>query len=369
MGWLADAAAARLAAGLHRELKPRDEHATLLDLASNDYLGLSRDARVVEAAAKAIRIWGTGSTGSRLVTGSTALHADLESALAAFVGAPAALVYSSGYLANVGAITALAGPDCLIVSDAGNHASLVDGCRLAKSEVVVTPAGVLHAAEAALENRSQPRALLVIDAINSVDGLLLPLAQWHQLARRQGAMLVIDDAHGVGVRGGGRGSVAEARIAAEPDVVTTVTLSKSLGAQGGAVLGAAAVIEQLIDTSRTFIFDTGLNPAAAGAALAALGIIEDEPELAADVLRRASDLANSAGVRPTDSAVIPVLIGDAHRALRMASAMREKGVLVGCFRPPSVPIGTARLRLTARANLTDGQLELFRQTLRAVSSE
>jgi 8-amino-7-oxononanoate synthase len=368
LAWLSTAAAERTAAGLHRSLLPRqaggrDE----LDLASNDYLGLARDPRVLAAAVAALAEWGAGSTGSRLVTGSTELHAELERALANLVGAPAALVFSSGYLANLGAVTALAGADCLIVSDAGNHASLVDACRLSRSPVVVVPHGDLDAAERALAGRSEPRALVLIDAINSADGDLLPLADWQSLAARFAALLVIDDAHGLGVRGAGRGSVAEAGIAAEPNVITTVTLSKSLGSQGGAVLGSEAVIEQLIDRARSFMFDTGLNPAAAGAALAAVDIIASTPQASATVLARSRQLAAICGVPPTDAAVVPVLIGEAQQALDCSLALRELGIRVGCFRPPSVPAGTARLRLTARANLSDADLERFCQSWQAVS--
>jgi 8-amino-7-oxononanoate synthase len=359
--WLADSAAERLAAGLHREPRPQPSLGarSMLDLASNDYLGLSRDERVIEAAAQAARDWGTGSTGSRLVTGTTELHLRLEAALAELVGAPSALVFSSGYLSNLGVITALAGPDCLVVSDRGNHASLVDGCRLAKSDVVITPHGDQAAAERALQARRVPRALVVIDAINSADGDLLPLNEWHQLARRNGALLIMDDAHGVGVRGDGRGSAAEAGIAAEPDVVTTVTLSKSLAAQGGAVLGARVVIEHLIDTARPFIFDTGLNPPAVGAALAAVQIISAEPELAKTVRQRAAELAGAAGVPVTDGAVVPVIIGEAAEAFALAEALQAKGIHAGCFRPPSVPLGTARLRLTANARLSSADVERF----------
>jgi 8-amino-7-oxononanoate synthase len=363
LGWLADAAQARVEAGVHRQLRPRHAESNLLDLASNDYLGLTRDPRVVEAGAAAIRRWGAGSTGSRLVTGTTELHIELEVVLADLVGAASALVFSSGYLANLAAVTGLAGPDCLIVSDAGNHASLVDACRLAKSRVVVTAHGDQGAAERALADRGEPRAVVVLDAINSADGDLLPLAEWQVLARRHGAILVVDDAHGIGVRGNGRGAVHEAGIAGEPNVVTTITLSKSLGAQGGAVLGDAAIREHLIDTGRSFIFDTGLNPAAAGAALQAANIIVAEPELSKAVLTRAAELADAAGVPATDSAVIPVIIGAAQQAYDRSIALRDKGILLGCFRPPSVPVGTARLRLTARATLTDADIELFRQAL------
>ncbi|MDQ1722125.1 MAG: 8-amino-7-oxononanoate synthase [Pseudonocardiales bacterium] len=368
LGWLGDAAADRAVAGLHRTLLPRPAGSRgELDLASNDYLGLARDSRVIGAATAALAEWGAGSTGSRLVTGTTELHVALEQALAELVGAPAALVFSSGYLANLGAVTALAGPDCLIVSDAGNHASLIDACRLSRSPVVVVGHGDQVAADRALAQRREPRAMVVLDAISSADGDLLPLPDWHALAVRFAALLVIDDAHGLGVRGVGRGAVAEAGIAAEATVITTITLSKALGSQGGAVLGSRAVIDQLIDRARSFIFDTGLNPAAAGAALEAVRIVAAEPELAAAVLARAAQLAAICGAPVTGSAVIPVIIGDARRALDRSLALRELGIRVGCFRPPSVPAGMARLRLTGRADLTDSDLDRFCQTWQAVS--
>jgi 8-amino-7-oxononanoate synthase len=367
LAWLDAAAAERVTAGLHRTLRPRRPGSCgELDLASNDYLGLARDERVLTGAAAALASWGAGSTGSRLVTGTTELHVQLEQALAGLTGAPAALVFSSGYLANLGAVTALAGPDCLIVSDAGNHASLIDACRLTRSPVAVVAHGDQDAAARALAQRREPRAMVLLDAINSADGDLLPLADWHALAARFAALLVIDDAHGLGVRGGGRGAVAEAGIAAEPNVITTVTLSKALGSQGGAVLGSDQVIGQLIDRARSFIFDTGLNPAAAGAALAAVRIIADDPALAAAALARAGQLAAICGVPATDSAVVPVIVGEALPAFERSAALGELGVRVGCFRPPSVPAGTARLRLSARADLTDAELERFALAWQAV---
>jgi 8-amino-7-oxononanoate synthase len=363
LDWLADAAAERIRAGLDRRLTPRPPTSGLLDLASNDYLGLSTDPRVRAAAVDAVRVWGTGSTGSRLVTGSTELHHELERGLAGLVGAPRAVVFSSGYLANIGMITALAGPDCLVICDRANHASLIDGCRLARSRLRVIPHGDLGRAETMVSTRAEARALVVIDAIGSADGDLLPLADWHRLARRHQALLLVDDAHGLGVRGGGRGAVAEAGIAHEPDVVTSVTLSKALAAQGGAVLGAPVVIDHLIATARPFIFDTGLNPAAAGAALAAVDIVVAEPWLAGRVLANAAELAKACRVPATGSAVIPVVVGAADRASALAAAVRDRGIHVGCFRPPSVPADSARLRITARANLADTDIDRLRAAM------
>jgi 8-amino-7-oxononanoate synthase len=354
--WLVPHAAARRAAGVRRELVDRAPVSPLLDLASNDYLGLHHDPRVVEAAVAALRTWGAGSTGSRLVTGTTAAHTALEAALAEFTGSEAALVFSSGYTANLGVVTALSGPGSLVVSDAGSHASLVDACRLSRARVVVTDG--VEAVRAALTGRTEARALVLCDSVSSVDGTLAPLRELHDVCRAHGAVLVADEAHGLGVRGrGGRGLVEEVGLAGEPDVVLTLTLSKSLGSQGGAVLGAAPVVAHLVDSARSFIFDTGLAPAAVGAAHAALDVLRAEPELATAVLDRAVRVASAAGVPGPTSAVVSVVLGDPHVALAAARRCAELGLRVGCFRPPSVPEGTSRLRLTARADLTDAELD------------
>ncbi|PZS37686.1 MAG: 8-amino-7-oxononanoate synthase, partial [Pseudonocardiales bacterium] len=256
LDWLDHEAAARRTAGLRRELRSRPASDSVIDLASNDYLGLARDSRVVQGAVHAAQTWGTGSTGSRLITGSTELHAQLEDELAAFCGAPAALVFSSGYTANLGAVTALSGRDSLVVSDAASHASLVDACRLSRARVVVTPHADVSAVAAALANRTEQRALVVTNSVGSVTGDLAPLAELHAVCREHGAVLLADEAHGLGVRGpGGRGLLAEHGLAGEPDVVATVTLSKSLGSQGGAVLASGAVVDHLVNTARSFIFD------------------------------------------------------------------------------------------------------------------
>lgn len=352
------AVAQRDALGLRRRLRPRSSSELVLDLAGNDYLALARDPRVVEAGVRALRTWGAGSTGSRLVTGSTALHAELEDELARFTGAPAALVFSSGYLANLGALTALGGPDVTIVSDAANHASIVDACRLSRSALDVVPHRDVDKVEAAVAARSTEHAVVVTDAVFSVDGDLAPLVELHAVCRRHGALLVVDEAHALGVVGAaGRGAVAAAGLAGAEDVVMTVTLSKSLGAQGGAVLAAADVLDLLVNTARPFIFDTGLAPSSAGAALAALHVLEAEPQRV-DATRHAAgalaDVVASLGVetvRP-DAAVVPAFLGDPVRAVQAAARCLDAGVRVGCFRPPSVPVGRSCLRMTARADLT-----------------
>jgi 8-amino-7-oxononanoate synthase len=352
--------AAQEHAGLRRRIRPRAAGDALVDLAGNDYLGLARDPRVVAAATDAVQKWGVGSTGSRLVTGSTQLHADLEQALTTHCGGDAALVFSSGYLANIGAITALAGQDTLVVSDAHNHASVIDACRLARARVVVVPHGDVQAVESALSGRAESAALLVTDAVFSVDGDLAPVAELHAVARRYGALLLVDEAHALGVVGPrGEGVVATTGLADEPDVVRTVTLSKSLGSQGGAVLANSEVIEHLVSTARTFIFDTALSPACAGSALASLQILMAEPALAGRVRANASRLIESVGGSAPAAAIVSVPVGSPAEAVAAAERCADHGVRVGCFRPPSVPDGVSRIRLTARADLCDSDFERF----------
>jgi 8-amino-7-oxononanoate synthase len=234
--------------------------------------------------------------------------------------------------------------------------------------VVVTAHRDVAAVEAALQGRTEERAVVITDSVFSADGVLAPLRALHAVCRRHGALLIVDEAHGLGVRGrGGRGLTHEVGLAGAPDVVVTTTLSKALGSQGGVVLGPAAVRAHLIDTARPFIFDTGLAPAAVGAALAALGVLADEPWRADAVLRRAADLAEMCAVPEVpDSAVVSVILGEPEIALGAATACLEAGVRVGCFRPPTVPAGTSRLRLTARASLTDDDLDVARRVLTEV---
>ncbi|MCX5053708.1 MULTISPECIES: 8-amino-7-oxononanoate synthase [unclassified Streptomyces] len=361
-GWIDEQAELRRRAGLVRTLRPRPADSPLLDLASNDYLGLAHHPAVAEGAAAAARTWGGGSTGSRLVTGTTELHIELERELAEFCGFEAALVFSSGYAANLAAVTALAPHGSLIVSDAGNHASLIDGCRLARGATQVVPHSDPDAVRKALRTH-EGTAVVVSDTVFSVDGDAAPLAAFAEACRERGAGLLVDDAHGLGVLGdGGRGAPHAAGLAGADDVVVTATLSKSFGSQGGVVLGPARVIDHLVNAARTFIFDTGLAPAAAGAALAALRLLRREPERAARARTVAAELharltaAGHEAVRP-DAAVVSVRAPSPEEALQWAADCRTAGLAVGCFRPPSVPDGISRLRLTARADLSEAQIE------------
>ncbi|HLL65931.1 MAG TPA: 8-amino-7-oxononanoate synthase [Micromonosporaceae bacterium] len=350
-------AAARHAAGLRRELRHREPADPVVDLAGNDYLGLSRHPSVVAAATDALRDYGLGATGSRLVRGSTRVHAALETALASWLGYPTALVYSSGYLANLGAIRALTRPDTLIVSDAHNHASIVDGCRMARAgqprtTLVVAPHRDVGAVDRALVAHPDRCRLVITESVFSVDGDLGPLADLHAVCRKHGALLLVDDAHAVGLLGpGGAGGVAAAGLAGEPDVVVTATLSKAFGAAGGVVAGPATLRRHLVDTGRTFIYDTALPPAVAAGALAALALIRAGDGLRADLADRAAyavQRLRSAGldVSTPDGGVISVTAPGPDEAVAWAAACRERGVAVGCFRPPSTPDGGSRLRLT-----------------------
>ncbi|MFG2294292.1 8-amino-7-oxononanoate synthase [Streptomyces sp. NPDC048603] len=374
--WIDDEALARERAGLERTLRPRPAASDLLDLASNDYLGLSRHPETVRGAREAAERWGAGATGSRLVTGTTELHAELERELAAFCGFEAALVLSSGYAANLAAVTALSGRGTLVVSDAGNHASIVDACRLSRAETAVVPHSDPETVRKTLATR-QPgtRALFVSDSVFSVDGDAAPLAGYAAACRAEGAALVVDDAHGLGVLGeGGRGALHAAGLAGAPGVVATMTLSKSLGSQGGAVLGPERVIRHLVNTARTFIFDTGLAPAAAGAALASLRLLAREPERAGRAGEVAAELygrltaSGLTAARP-DAAVVSVRAPSPSAALRWAADCRGAGVSVGCFRPPSVPDGISRLRLTARADLTGDEISRAVETILRTAPE
>src|SRR3984957_19241376 len=249
LAWLDEVAQQRRAAGLGRSLRPGPAVATELDLASNDYLGLAQHPDVIEGGVQALRTWGAGATGSRLVTGDTELHEQFESELADYVGASAGLVFSSGDTANLGSVVGLSGPGSLLVSDAYSHASLVDACRLSRARVVVTPNRDVDAVAAALGSRDEERAVVITDSVFSADGALAPVRELYDVCRRHRALLILDEAHGLGVRGAGRGLLHELGLAGAPDVVMTTTLSKALGSQGGAVLGSAQVRAHLIDAA------------------------------------------------------------------------------------------------------------------------
>ena len=263
-------------------------------------------------------------------------------------------------------------PRTLVVSDEHNHASLVDACRLARARVEISGHQDPAAVERVLARRPEPAALVVTESAFSAGGHLAPLTELHRLSRAHGAMLVIDEAHALGVVGdGGRGAAGQAGIAAESGVVRTVSLSKALGAQGGAVLGASEVIAALVNTGRGFIFDTALAPPAAGAALAALQLLAADPDMATRATDNARRLAAVAedlgfGVEPAGAAVVRVVLGDPTVAVAAQRICAGHGVRVGCFRPPSVPPGQSCLRLTASASLTGADFTAATRALAGV---
>jgi 8-amino-7-oxononanoate synthase len=366
--WLAAQAAEREAFGLTRRLTESDRGEPLLDLAGNDYLGLARDPQVVAGAVAAAQEYGAGATASRLVSGTLSIHTELEQAMAAFTGFASALAFSSGYHANLSVVQALADDDTLVVSDAHIHASMIDACRLARATVTVTPHNDVAAIGHALANRKQRRALVLAETIYSVLGDAAPVAALADLAAAYDAVLIADEAHGFGVAGpGGRGLLAGHGLTGRPEVIATATLSKSFGAQGGLALGVPAVREHLVNRARPFIYDTGLAPAAAGAALAALRVIEAAPELTTRVRANAVILADACGADAPAGAIASVPMPGPQAALASVAAAAGHGLRIGCFRPPSTPDGISRLRLTAHAHHTGEELALAVKVLRLIT--
>ncbi|MFL5856525.1 MAG: 8-amino-7-oxononanoate synthase, partial [Solirubrobacteraceae bacterium] len=340
----------------------------VLLLCSDNYLGLADHPRVREAAADAAMRWGVGAGASRLVSGTMTIHRRLEEHLAEFEGTEAAVLFGSGYLANVGVISALAGPGGVVLSDELNHASIVDGCRLARADVRVYRHGdVEHLAALMREARGRP-GVIVTDSVFSMDGDVAPLEEIVELARRHDARVVVDEAHGTGAIGpDGRGAVAEAGLDGEIDVVVG-TLGKALGSYGAYVACDAEMAQYLINTARSLIFSTALPPPAAAGALAALDLLREQPrrveklQANADALRSA--LAREGfEVTGSQTQIVPLIVGDAHLAMRVCEAALERGVFAQAIRPPTVPDGTSRLRLAVMASHTRGELREAAQTL------
>jgi 8-amino-7-oxononanoate synthase len=326
----------------------------VLLLCSNDYLGLAADPRVREAAAEAALRWGAGAGASRLISGNMAPHRELEERLAAFKGYERALLFGSGYLANTGTIAALAGEGEVIFSDALNHASIIDGCRLARAETVVYRHSDVEHLESLLRAAEGAPALIVTDGVFSMDGDVAPLAELLELARRHGARLMVDEAHATGALGpGGRGAVAAAGLSGEVDVVVG-TLGKALGSYGAYVCAGGETVDYLINRARPFIFSTAPPPPAVGAARAALGVLEAEPErverLAANarILREALAAEGLAATASTTQ-IVPIEVGEAEPTMELCERALERGVFAQGIRPPTVPEGSSRLRFTVMA--------------------
>lgn len=320
----------------------------LLSFSCNDYLGLSQHPRVKAAAVWAIERYGAGAGASRLVTGNHPLYTELESRLARLKGTAAACVFGSGYLANMGIVPSLAGPDDLVLLDELSHACLWAGAQLTRGRVLTFRHNdVGHAEDILATERGTQRALILTDGVFSMDGDRAPLPALAELAQRFDAWLMVDDAHGLGVIGEGRGSVAAAGAAVP---LQMGTLSKALGSYGGYLCASRPVIELMASRARTLIYSTGLPPAAVAAALAALDILETEPQRVARPLALAREFTGIAGLPEAASAIVPVRLGDAKAALAASQFLAEQGFLVVAIRPPTVPAGTARLRLAFTAD-------------------
>ncbi len=332
--------------------------------ASNDYLGLATDERVREAAAQAALRWGSGSGASPLVSGYAALQEELEERLAEFKGYEACVVFSSGYLANVGTVASLVGKGDAVFSDALNHASIIDGCRLSGAQVRVFHHRDLDHLEDLVGQGGFRRGLVVTDGVFSMDGDLADLGGIVAVAERYGLMTMVDEAHATGVVGpGGRGSVAWAGLEGKVDVVMG-TLSKALGSAGGFVCGSRHLVSFLRNKARTFIFDTAPAPAALGAALCALGIARDEGwrrQRIEEAKGRLLGALEECGVEMPElaAAIVPLQIGEAAAALEAARLLVEMGVFAPAIRPPSVPEGTSRIRLTLSAVMGEEELDVL----------
>jgi 8-amino-7-oxononanoate synthase len=331
-----------------------DGRETLL-LCTNDYLGLARHPSVKRAAKKAVDEYGTSAGASRLVSGTLPIHAHLEDALAEFKGTEASIVFGSGYLANMGVISALTKEGDCIYSDQLNHASIVDACRLSRAAVRIFPHSDTVALQEMLANSiACDRKLIVSDGVFSMDGDIAPLPELVRAASKHDCDLMVDDAHATGVVGpAGRGTASHFGLEGGIEIQMG-TLSKALGSYGAFIAGSRELIDVLINRSRSFIFTTALPPAAAAAALEALRVVEREPERRERLWNNGKSLKeglSAAGfdVGPSETFIIPVIIGDARECVRMAEALLDEGVFAQAIRPPSVPVGASRLRVVPTA--------------------
>jgi len=339
----------------------RIDGAMLANFASNDYLSLAGDPRLRGAAHRAIDEYGVGAGASPLVCGHSQLHDEAERHFARFVGLPRALLFSSGYAANLGILAALGGRDSEVFSDALNHACLIDGARLSRAQVTPYRHADLADLEAKLAASRASERIVATDAVFSMDGDLAPLPTILDLCERYDAWLVVDDAHGIGVMGArGRGSL-EHFCLASPRIVLMATLGKALGGYGAFAAGEPEAIEWLLQRARTYIYSTALPPMAAAVALEAMRIVETEPGRLVALRARIAELRaalHGMGLESgSQSAVHPIVLGANGDALFASSRLRERGFLVPAIRPPTVPPGTARLRLSVTAGHTAGDIE------------
>jgi 8-amino-7-oxononanoate synthase len=339
------------------------EGARLINFCSNDYLGLASHPEINNALKKAADQYGTGSGASHLVSGHSSVHQQLEEQLAEFTGRPRALLYSTGYMANMGTINALVGRHDLVLQDQLNHASLLDGGHLSRATSQRFKHADLGNLQQRLEQSTATRKLIVTDGVFSMDGDLAPLKQMSELAKQHNSWLMVDDAHGFGVLGKqGGGLVEDLNLTHEQVPVLVGTLGKSFGTFGAFVAGSEALIETLIQFSRSYIYTTALPPAIAAATLTSLKILRQESwrrEKLASLITRFRRGAEQIGVPLMESStpIQPVLINDDQKVMQISAALREQGILVGAIRPPTVPAGSGRLRITFSADHSEEQVD------------
>jgi 8-amino-7-oxononanoate synthase len=343
-----------------------------VDFASNDYLGLAGDARIASAAADTLRIHGTGAAASRSISGNHGLHEELEQRLASFKGTEAALLFTSGYSANLGAIPALVGKGDVIYADELNHASLIDGCRLSRAEIKVFPhRDIATLRDLLAADSGVGRKMIVVDSVFSMDGDLFPLDDLADVAEESGAWTYVDDAHATGVLGDhGTGSVEQFGVEGRIDIVMG-TLGKALGTAGAFVAGSRTLVQFLLNRARSFVFTTAPPPAIAAATIEAIRIVQDEPwrreKLRANAKRLRSALR---GLVPehcfeatSSPHILPVLVGSSARVMRVGSELQSRGFIVGAVRPPTVAPGTSRLRIASSAAHTEEQVDALAKHL------
>ena len=339
------------------------EGRSLINFCSNDYLGLASHPDIVQALKQAADLYGTGSGASHLVSGHSVVHQKLEEQLAEYTGRPRALLFSTGYMANIGAINALIGRRDLVLQDQLNHASLLDGGRLSQADFKRYKHVDMASLEQRLEQSSAERKLIVTDGVFSMDGNLAPLREISSLAKRHSAWLMVDDAHGVGVLGQqGGGLVEELNMSVEQVPVLVGTLGKSFGTFGAFVAGSEALIETLIQYSRSYIYTTALPPAIAAATIASLKIVREETwrrDKLGHLIARFRSGAEQIGLQlaKSNTPIQPVLINDDEKVMEVGKQLRASGFLVGAIRPPTVPVGTGRLRITFSADHSEEQVD------------
>ena len=338
-----------------------------LMMASNNYLGLTFDSRVIEGALKGARQYGTGSGGSRLVSGTFPLFTDLENELAKFKNTEKALVFNTGYMANVGTISAIADKNTIIFSDALNHASIIDGCRLSRGAVKAYSHCDVDELKYLLKQVDRnARKLIVTDGVFSMDGDIAPLDKLYELSRDYNALLMVDDAHATGTIGNGHGTAAYFNLEKEIDIQLG-TLSKSLGSVGGYVAANSTIIDYLVNMSRSFIFSTALSPADIGAALAALHVLETDTSVLGRLQENVNYMTDqliSMGIDATnETPIFPILIGSNEDTLAVSDYLYEAGIIGTAIRPPTVPIGESRIRLTVTAAHNKEQIDYVCHTL------